>query len=347
MKKISLTIIFTMVCLVLFGQDKPLWLDADFRDLQYPKSTFLTGYAEGNINAGENYENAVSRIKTAAQTALLENIRVTMKSNTRSEMGSVSSSAGYDEYETLISKSEKSAAAEITGMKTESYFDKATKYIYAFAYANRYELIGYYKANLSLQIQQAENALKTVESLVANGEKSRARKECDAAMPLFGKIRFAQDLLTVLENSANIETLKVNEAEELYNRLIQWHAQLEQGTYIYVESAEDLFGESVDILANKLKAELAVNGCSFVDDVAKADFKLVINAKTRESSTVNNMVFCYADIAVALYDNHKQKTVFADELSEKGGSSSLNKAARKAMENAVSKIAEKLKSLIK
>ena len=336
-----------MVCLVLFGQGDPLWLDADFRDLQYPKSTFLTGYAEGNINAGENYENAVSRIKITAQTALLENIRVSMKSNTRSEMGSVSSNSGYDEYEAFTSKSEKSAAAEITGMKTESYFNKATNYIYAFAYANKYEIIGYHKANLSLHLQQVEGTLKTVESLVANGEKSKARKECEAAMPLFEKIHYIQNLLTALEGTANIEALKVNETGELYSHFLQMQAQLEQGIYVYVESKEDLFGENVNILTNKLKAELAVNGCSFVDDAEKADFRLQIHATTRASSSEGNIVFCYADVAVELYDYHKQKAVFNDELAVKGGSSSQDKAGRKAIENAVNQISIKIINWIK
>jgi hypothetical protein len=344
----SLVAVFCFIfCFLLKGQDKPLWLESDIRSGTYPKDIFITGFAEGNINPGETPEKAVERIKTTAQNNLLESVRLNIQSHTRSSIDAISSNNTYEETETFSNQTSKSVAAEITGMKVESYFDKKVNYVYAFAYVNKYELIGYYKSNLLMNISQIEGLLQTASDLEASGEKAKARKQCEAATPLFYKIRHAQDMLTAIDTKITAEDLQQKNVEQLYNTLTQMSARLAQAVLVYVENSEDLFGQEVDIVANKLKAEMAVSGCSFTEDVAKADFKLNINAKTREGSAFNDIVFCYVDVAVELYDMHKEKVIYSDELSEKGGSSSQEKAARKAMENAVAKIINKISNWIK
>jgi len=121
---------------------------------------------------------------------------------------------------------------------------------------------------------------------------------------------------------------------------------LAQGVYVYIFGKENLFGKSENIITNKVKADLAHKGCSFVNNAERADFHLKINADVRLSSQSGEIVFCYADVEVELFDNHKQKTVYGDAFSEKGGSNSQEKAGRKAMENAANKIAEKLNNWI-
>ena len=235
---------------------------------------------------------------------------------------------------------------EITGIKIETYFDPKKNVVYAFSYVNKYELIGYYKSNLSLNINQIEGFLKTAKDLEAKHEKAKARQQCEAVKPLFNKIRDAQDMLTVHDGNLSADDLQQNKITELYNNVTQLLARLAQGVYVYVESHEDLFGVPVDITANKLKAELAVNGCSFTDNVNEADFCLKLRTSVRKSDSNNDFVFCYADTAVELYDNHKQKVVYGDNVSEKSGSNSQDKAARKAMEYVASKIAEKIRKQI-
>jgi hypothetical protein len=120
-------------------------------------------------------------------------------------------------------------------------------------------------------------------------------------------------------------------------------AHLAQGVYVFMEGQEDNFGKNETIIVNKLKAILAKNGCSFVEDNAQADFKLTISANTRKLDTQpSDFVFVYADVVVGLYDNHKQKNVYHDEISIKGGSNALDRAARIALEDAAPKVAEKL-----
>jgi hypothetical protein len=252
----------------------------------------------------------------------------------------------YDERESFSNEASTTSNTEVAGLKIESYYDANSKLVYAFAYVNKNELTGYYKANISMLLQQAEGSLNTAIQLEQNREKAKARVECERIRPLFPAIRYAQDLLTAVDADDN-ESLQLRKAASLYNEMTQMLARLAQAVYIYVESSEDFFGKPDNMVANKLKAQLAANGCSFVEDALQADFKLNLNTSMRVSSAQGNIVYCYADVEIELYDTYKQKVVYNDELSLKGGSVTQEKAGRAALEDAVKKITANLIPWIK
>jgi len=435
--------LFMAVCLLsvytLFGQGIPDWLDADMRAVLYPSDKYLVGYASGDPKGNEPIDRTTERIKNVAQSYLLESIRMNMESNTKTLLSSENINGQYSETEAFINQTSKSSVAEIVGMKTEAYFDKKEKTVYALAYVKRDEAVAYHKALLLSNISQAEGLLTTAQrlysqndrsiardqvamalslfdkigesqsllialdskatedflqqgkskslyksllqlqsqldpkyeiienlqsdlaqkllraesllqtslNLVNDGEKAKARQQCELAKNMLPVIRAIQDSMQQADPSVSTEVLEQNRTEKLHNDINLLSAQLMQAVMVYIESQEDVFGKQENIIANKLKSQMAVNGCSFAEDISNADFKLTLTAETREGSDMNNLVFCYADINYELYDTHKQKTVFSDNISEKGGSSTKDKAARKAMENSVNKIMESILKWLK
>ena len=421
-----------LFCANVFAQNRPDWMDDDIRALQYPSSKFLVGFASGNLIEGEDVAHANERIKNAAQGNLLESVKVKIKSSTSSKISIGSANGHYFEDEQFVNQTSKNTVAEIVGMKTETYFDKKSKTVYVFAYANRNEVAEYHKKLLSYNLSQVESLLSTTKNLLAQKDKSSARVRCSEALSIFPKIDESHTLLIavggisvdddvqqertqnlykafvelrsqldpkyeILENlcneltqkiiqtesflktgkdltdngekakakhqceeaqtmmadvrriqesirntlpSVSIETLMQQRTEALDNEIKLLSAQLAQAILVYIEYSEDLFGRQVSIISSKLKSQMASNGCSFTDEVSKADFKLTLSSVMRESSSTENFVFCYADVNIDLFDTHKQKSVYSDEISEKGGSTTKEKAARKAMENAASKIME-------
>jgi curli biogenesis system outer membrane secretion channel CsgG len=290
----------------------------------------------------KNITEETRQVKIESQTDLINKIRMQITSKTQSRMDANAVGGRYSERESFSSQSTAESSAEIVGMKVETYIDQKAKLVYAFAYAAKDELIGYYKSNLSVNINQIEGLIQTAQALEANSEKSKARRQLETAQPLFSKVRYAQDLLIAIDGSVSADDLLQTQTETLYNQFAQMQARMAQAVYVYVESHEDLFGKEVDIVANKLKSELALNGCSFVENTDTADFSLNLTATTRTSDRYAGMVFCYADVIVVLYDLHKQKAVYSDEIAQKGGSNSQEKAGRQAMSDAAQKITEKL-----
>ncbi|MDR2562727.1 MAG: hypothetical protein LBC98_02160 [Prevotellaceae bacterium] len=341
MQKIVVLLLFATFSLTVFGQNKPEWLDNDLRELQFPADHYFTGFAYSEAPAGA-LQNAMQNVKNEAQADLVKKIRSQISTVTQSKMLAVSNNGKYDESETFLNQSSSEATAEVAGMNIESYHDPKAKLVYAFAHVERSKLIEYYKSALSLNINHLESVVKTSQDLQNSGEKAKARRQLETAKPLFAKIRSAQELLTAIDRTS-AEELQQGKTENLHNAFEQMQAQMAQNVYVYVESYEKLFNASVDIVANKVKADLAGKGCSFTDDKKIADFLLTIKVTTRVSETVGNLQFCYADAEMELIDRRKQKVVFKDEIAQKGGSNSQDKAGRKALTDVATQIAEKLK----
>lgn len=204
----------------------------------------------------------------------------------------------------------------------------------------KYEILEGLGNELSQKLMQVESRLKTSRDLVNDGEKAKAKQQCESAQNIMSDVRKIQETMRATNPSVSVETLEQHRTEKLYNEIKILSAQLSQAIMVYVESTEDLFGKQVNVIASKLKAQMASNGCSFTDDVSKADFKLTMTCETREGSANENLVFCYADVNLDFFDTHKQKSIYSDDISEKGGSTTKEKAARKAMEKAADKIME-------
>ena len=336
-KKVAFIFSCLLLPLILFGQTPPRWINETWRTSSYPQNVYYSGF----VSADTGNETVIT-MENAAKRKVMESIRVHLKSELTTKNEDYGTRETYREY--TKDEMQSLAEAEIVGIKVESYKEKNV--IYAFAYVNKYELIDYYKNNLLVNIRQVESFIKTAQDLKANNEKSKARQQLETAKPIFSKIRYAQDILTVLDNNVSAEDLQQEKSETLYNTFAQMQAGLAQSIYVYAESNEDLLGQKVNIVANKIKAELSVNGCSFVEDATQADFLLNIDVSTRITGDFNGLVFCNADTQIKLYDTQKQKTVYSDDISVKGGSNTEEKAGRKAMENVVLPVVEKLKNQI-
>jgi hypothetical protein len=322
--KVLLLNLVLIPCVAMAQGTVPFWIDADVRSAQYPAETYYTGFAEVSVASGEGQEKALNRAKQRAVGELSERVRVEVSTEKKSTDVSISGSDIEEQIRSTFEAEVKTASnAEIIGAKVESYYDRGKGIVYAFAYANKHELATYYKANIAMLIQQVEGSLNTAEELEHSKEKSKARKHCEDAIPVFAKIRYAQDLLTALD-AADGESLQQAKSEALRNKATQMMARLAQGLYVYVESSEDLFGKKVNIIVGKLKAILAKNGCSFTDDEEQADLKLTLTTTTRESSNLNGLVFCYADTEVDLYDNLSKKACLTMRYRKKAAAHRRN-----------------------
>ena len=350
-KQISFFLIILLYANTAVGQTRPNWLQLEERERNYPNSVFITGYTPGNVRDGETKAKAETRLRNDALAYVTEAILVKVSSEKQKRDIRIKTQTGKEDAQKksvseFESKINTSSGLELAGVKTESYVD-SEGLIHAFAYVNRYELTGYYNASLTMNMQQLESVLNTAKQLETNGEKSKARKQYEEAEPLLVKVEQAQDVLIALDNNATAESVQRNKTAAWRSEIIQASARLSQGVYVYVKNSEDLFGQKMDIVANKVKADLARNGCSFTDNEGKADFKLSIKISTRLIGNQGSLIFCSADTQIELYDVHKQKVVYGDEITQKGGSISQEKAGRIAMNNVVPQVVEKLMSWVK
>lgn len=339
MKRIAATIFFAMVFLVVGGQEKPIWLDNDFRQMKYPENKYFTGFAYGETAVGKSLNDVVQTIKTEAQADLSKKIRVHITSRSQSEIATTSTNGRYSESEHFSNRSETESNVDVTGINIETYHDTRTRMVYAFAYVNRTELSTYHKSSLAMNLAQAEGLLQTAQQLETSGEKTKSREQCELAKTLLAKIRTAQEILTATDSCGDWHQARI---EMLHNRLTQMLSQLAQAVYMYMECTESNFSKPTTVLVNRLRSMLSGKGCSFTENSEQVDFRINIEATTRYHNEDRGFVTCYADVSISLFDVRKSKTVFQDEFSQKGVSTSRETAGRRSLEDAVLIIIEKV-----
>lgn len=340
MKKLQTLLIALLSATIAAGQIAPNWLKTQDREQNYPASTFIYGFITGNARAGETQASAELRLRKNAQAELTEKILVQVRSskqlNTeRTAQGG--NGANEQINSTFTSNVSTETNLELANIKTDTYSENGL--LYAFAYVNKYELIGYYTASLNMNVQQLESVLTTAQQLEQSGEKSKARTQYETASVLLTKIELAQDVLVALDAGAATHREKT---VQYRNTIVQALARLSQGVYVFVESSEDMFGKASQLISNKVKSELSKKGCSFTNDRSQADYVVQIKASARKHGEPGQIVFCYADVEVALVKTQSGKTLYQEELSQKGGHTTYENAARDAFNKVGDTIAANL-----
>lgn len=337
-----------MFCGEVFSQDKlPSWVWLDGREKEYPSEIYFTGFVSGNLDKGESVTNAANRLKNAAQASLSENILVKIESQTNSKDQNIYVD-GINKGSALFqSDITTTSNIEIVGIKTKSHYSKSSKNVYVLAYVSKKTLIDYYKTNLSQNISLIKGALQTANDLIQKKEKIKAKQQCEQTMPLVAKISTIQNLLIAIDNDIDSELLEQNTVQILTNQLLQTINDLRRSVCIYISSQEDIFGKQSSFLAQHLKAKLAQQDFSFINDSSQADFQLHITATTRQHNIINGIIFCYADVYVEVFDNHRQKSIFGNQFREKGAAKQHSLAGEYAFENMVPTIAEEIISILK
>ncbi|MGC9374991.1 MAG: hypothetical protein ACP5DQ_08125 [Bacteroidales bacterium] len=264
-----------------------------------------------------------------ARGYLSERIISSIKSVNDSYSQSISNGKLETIKETFQSEIQVSTDLEINGVNVESYVKDNT--VYGFAYANKYEIIGYYKSTLNMKVQQIEGYIHTAKELEEKREKIKAKEEFNKTLRVFEEIKEAQGILSALDKNISQDELKMQKTMQLYNEVVQANTRLEQAVLVYISTHEDLFGESISAIESELKAILSKNECSFTTDEDNADWKLYVNALSREFNYSNKVYFSYVDAEVQLFKAPSDKHVYQDAFEQKGAhSKSYQAAARNA-----------------
>jgi hypothetical protein len=323
-------------------EQAPAWYVKDFRVENYPYDEYLVGYMEGGLIGNETLEEATERLKKMAQSELIETVLVQIQSYTESSVQDISLQSDSRVVQFYEASVKTESNMEITGLVTETYYNPESKTISAFAYANRFEIIGYYKANIFFNLQQINQILTNSNQLFEIGEKFKAKNELEKTIPLFAKVDYSYGLLIALKG--NIDTLQFANTLKLRTEIMQKLARLEKGVFVLIRSQEDIFGTTSDLLSNALKRD--IKGCTFTTDDTIADWLININASAREYSFSGGFYFSYVDVIASLTRTKTNQLIYQEEFSQKGGSSDYKKAARKAMEEAGSVLSGKINAEI-
>jgi hypothetical protein len=331
MKKIFLLLLLAPA--VAFSQ-KPSWVTGMGSDANFPRAQYLTGFA---VNAGRETPTFTNALKANAKADLIEGIVVSVQSVKQLHK----SEQNGEVNENYTATTSSLADAEVNGLKIEYYYDAQTNTGYAFAYANKSEVTGYYTANISFLIQKMEAMMRNAAQTEPEN-KGKARKMYEEVMPFFKELSLAQNLLMAIEGKEH-ESQQLAKSLALKAEAAKAIARLQSAIIVYIQSQEKNFGTPVCLLEPKLKAELSKQGCSFTSVREKADWLLTINAATRKGSEIDGIYIAFLDATIALVEQKTNKEIYANNFTNlKGGGVDYEKAGRKAYDSGLQKITKEI-----
>ncbi|MDR1370136.1 MAG: hypothetical protein LBJ72_08460 [Dysgonamonadaceae bacterium] len=319
MKKILFFLFLFPACTIA---QKPFWTTDENRRESFPHNLYFTGFA---TNEGSNTAEFAAALRASAKSELIESIQVSVQSSKMYGKSEINGNFS----ENFLSNTLSFANADVNGMKTEYYYDNTTRTGYAFAYAGKNELRGYYKANIAFIIQKIESGLRNARQLESDGNKGKAKKIYEEINPLFNDLAFAQSLLITI--GSDEESIQTEKSLALKSEITIAVSRMQSAIIVCIKSRERNFTQPVKLLEPKLKAALSQYGCSYATDPGKADWLLLIDASTYKGNEIEGLCFSYLNVAISLVEQRTGREIYGNKFTGlKGGGLDYETAGRKA-----------------
>ena len=277
--------------LVLYGQEKPDWIDTDTRNVRFPATTYYTGFAFSNVAPDKSLQDITQQIKTEAQADLSKKIRLQITSQTQTNMAAGSVNGQYDEYENFFNQATTKSNTEVVDIKIESYYDSTTKIIYALAFVKRDDLSNFYTKQINLDLNNAETTVGISQQLAAASKKISARHKVEEAKQMLSGVNFYRYLLVAVDVNSNESSLQTERERGLLHQIEQMLIDLEQSTFIYMNcsyeaksSEDDALNSGSSIFCNIIAQTLSENECSVTDNKEESDYELTLITSTTHRS---------------------------------------------------------------
>ena len=195
-KKITSVFVVLLITIGLTAQP-PDWIEFDQRQELYPSDEYFTGFSMNKKEKGESEMELFEKLKLSATDELVSTVQVTIESmNTQL----------VTEADNKLSKTYKSATTsfsklDLTGLKTETWYDKKKKTGYVLVYVSKQELIDYYLQRLKILESNIAGKIEAAKQFVKMNDEESALKAYYECMPLFREAESAYSVVTLLRAS--------------------------------------------------------------------------------------------------------------------------------------------------
>ena len=354
----TIILILSVWCSVLaFSQNTaPLWCDDNWRAATYPRTSYICGFVMGEVQTGESIEQTLQRIKEKAQAEAIQNITTSVEYTASSLVQSDqhSGTMGFSEMtRELFSTSTTihSSLQDIPNLSVESWHNPKTNEVFAFAWVKKTDLVRTLKKQIISHITRAEMAIEEAEGLLAEGEKSAARKAIAKAIEHLQQVEEQQKVVQSVDSNTEMEDIAFVESNALKQRATTLYQQLKNGVAVYIGGDIFIFDKSYPTFINQIKQQSSPMGCTFTTNEAEADWVIRLQGMTREYNTLQTgaytAYFVMAEVALQIVKGNTQSVIYEGSFSEKG-SHTLNReeAGCAAYAEVYQQVADKIKEII-
>ena len=353
-----LILILSLWCSIFaFGHNTaPLWCSDTWRTSNYPHELYVKGFVVGELQSGESIEQVLQRIKEKAQAEAIQNITTSVEYTSVSMVQSDQQigTMGFSEMtRELFSTSTTihSTLKDIPNLSVESWHNAKTNEVFAFAWVKKTDLARTLKKQIISHVTRAEMAIEEAEGLLAEGEKSAARKSIARAIEYLQQVEEQQKVVQSVDSNTDMEDIAFTESNALKQRAAILYQQLRNGVFVYIGGEVTIFGKAYPTFIQQINHEISSIGCAFTTTESDADWVIHLQGTTREYNTLQTgnyiAYFVLAEVALQIMKGNTQSTIYEGSFSEKG-SHTLNReeAGYAAYAEVHHQIAAKIKEII-
>lgn len=176
------------------GNDKPAWTNYKTRKAKYPKNVYISGFSSAEYRGDGTRKEFMDRLQGYARSRLAESVQVEIKSMTTSQMVTQDKVTANYFKQTSLSL----AKIQVSGLKTETYFDEAEEEGYVFSYAKKANVTDNYINRLQLDVEQTGKLLEQANTEKEAGSEKKALQHYFKARVKLNEIQEAQGLLMAM-----------------------------------------------------------------------------------------------------------------------------------------------------
>ena len=273
-----LTPLFLLLTPSSFAQS-PAWLDFSQRKLAYPDAEYFTGFGIAKVNKNETMEEKLKTAESYARQGLSESVKVTVQSTAVHQVEEKDRKIADDYKQSVASFSNVS----LSGLKTETWFDKKSKTAYAFTWVNKQELADICKNQMNLHTSQLESKLKEANQLFSSGQKQKALDIYNTCFPLVRQME--EDLVMLVTIGKSLGGKLPGDYESQISSAI---SGIQQNTNLNLD-------ELCQLLAGRLNAQLG-----------------------KFTQTIRMVPFTYQDSKMASELSARFLNIFEQKLTDQG-----------------------------
>jgi hypothetical protein len=193
-RKFFLTHAFICLGIIDLSADNPGWTDYAARKEMYPESTWLVGFSSDVIRNNEKPEEVLQKLTGYAKTQLTEAIQVTIKSTATLNLENLNTSSLEQFRQASVSTSK----VNLTGLKTESFYNKKKKEAFAICYVKKAELVLFTRSMLEEKTAEMDRKLEAAKQYSATGDAEKALKTFYQCYPLLREMEEEVTLILAL-----------------------------------------------------------------------------------------------------------------------------------------------------
>lgn len=337
--------IFCLLISVSYGHGQCPWIDAQYRNTHYPNNEYYVSYYY-LINDNNKLAECIQKVNLIAQNQLANNICSEVSSYSRNSILAINSDGNYSEEETFLNEFTSSASAHLINIHTEHCYEKQNNTVHALAYVNKSELSDFCDMMLQTNIATIKERINSINDLVSQGYKSEARKILDETLPIiYSSPVYLSQLIAIGRASNPIEYTA--DLENLSMQLSKLNSELDRPIAIFITAKENTLDGIKASIDNRCRGVLSDYGCHFLDDIDNADYVIEIECSTRTSSRTDVGWFAFADSSIKITRSRDKMVLYDDMISTKGGGADIDRAHRKAIDQSISEICNKIINNIK